>query len=236
MTKREPAGPNQGVSKRPLTVKEERDVRLKAKLAAVKAKHDRARRNRRLAIVLSSVAAVAVVAVIVTFIVVGTAPSSPASPAGASDLSDVQTWDVPGAQHVDPKTVDYKAEFGMDPPAGGPHWAGWLNCGIYTQPQQNERAVHALEHGAVWVTYDPAKVKGDALATLQKRLPDTYIVLSPYKNLPAPVVASAWGAQLKLTGVNDTGLDKFIEKYWQSPDAPEPGAPCTGGVDGPGRI
>ena len=73
----------------------------------------------------------------------------------------------------------------MDPPAGGPHWA-WLNCGIYTQPQQNERAVHALEHGAVWVTYDPDKVKGDALATLRQQLPDTYIVLSPYTSLPAP--------------------------------------------------
>jgi hypothetical protein len=233
---RKPAVPEQGVSERPLTVKEERDVRLKAKLAAVKEKHARARRHRRLAIVLSSIGALAVVAVVVTFLVVGTAPASPASPAGASDLGDVQTWDVPGAQHVDPKTVDYKAEFGMDPPAGGPHWAGWLNCGIYTQPQQNERAVHALEHGAVWVTYDAAKVKGDALAKLRKQLPDTYIVLSPYENLSAPVVASAWGAQLKLTGVDDQRLDLFIEKYWQSPDAPEPGAPCTGGVDGPGRI
>ena len=153
-----------------------------------------------------------------------------------ADVNGVQTWDVPGATHVDPKTVDYKAEFGMDPPAGGPHWAVWLNCGIYTEPQQNERAVHDLEHGAVWVTYNPDKVRGDALATLQDRIPDTYAVLSPYPGLDAPVVVSAWGAQLKLTGVDDKRLDGFIQKYWQSPDAPEPGAPCTGGVDGPGRI
>jgi hypothetical protein len=79
-------------------------------------------------------------------------------------------------------------------------------------------------------------VRGDALATLRDRIPETYAVLSPYPGLDAPVVASAWGAQMKLTGVDDKGLDKFIEKYWQSPDAPEPGAPCTGGVDGPGRI
>ena len=124
----------------------------------------------------------------------------------------------------------------MDPPAGGPHWAVWLNCGIYTEPQQNERAVHDLEHGAVWITYDANKVTGSALEALRKRVPATYAVLSPYPGLSAPVVVSAWGAQLKLTGVNDKRLDTFIQKYWQSPDAPEPGAPCTGGVDGPGRI
>ena len=227
------AAKNNRASDRPLSVKEEREQRRRAKVAAFQAGQARAKRNRLLAIVLSSVASVAVLGLVVAFVITSNAPTGEASPA---DLSAVQTWDVPGAVHVDPKPVDYKAEFGMDPPAGGPHWARWLNCGVYTQPQQNERAVHALEHGAVWVTYDPAKVSGNALATLQDRIPDTYAVLSPYPGLDAPVVASAWGAQLRLTGVDDKRLDAFIEKYWQSPDAPEPGAPCTGGVDGPGRV
>lgn len=218
---------------RPLTIKEERQQRRQAKVAAFKQGQQRAKRRRLLAIVLSSVASVAVLALVVTFVI---SSNAPAAQGPVADASGVQTWDVPGATHVDPKTVDYKAEFGMDPPAGGPHWAVWLNCGIYTEPQQNERAVHDLEHGAVWVTYNPDKVRGDALTTLQKRMPDTYAVLSPYPGLDAPVVVSAWGAQLKLTGVEDKGLDTFIQKYWQSPDAPEPGAPCTGGVDGPGRI
>ena len=217
---------------RPLSVKEEREQRRRAKVAAFKAGQARAARNRLVAIVLSCVAGVVVLGLVVTFVITTNAPAGEAS---ATDLSTVQTWDVPGAVHVDPQPVDYKAEFGMDPPAGGPHWAGWLNCGVYTQPQQNERAVHALEHGAVWVTYDPDKVRGDALAKLRDRLPDSYVVLSPYPGLDAPVVASAWGAQLKLTGADDKRLDAFIQKYWQSPDAPEPGAPCTGGVDGPGR-
>jgi hypothetical protein len=217
----------------PLTVKQEREERRRAKVEAFKRGQARAKRNRMLAIVLSSVAAAVVLALVVTFVVLG---NKPAEGSSAADLSGVRTWDVPGAQHVDPQTVDYKAEFGMDPPAGGPHWAVWLNCGIYTQPQQNERAVHSLEHGAVWIPYNADKVKGDTLAKLRDRTPDTYAVLSPYPGLDAPVVVSAWGAQLKLTGVNDKRLDGFIKKYWQSPDAPEPGAPCTGGVDGPGRL
>jgi hypothetical protein len=218
---------------RPLTIKEERQQRRQAKVAAFRQGQERAKRRRRLAIILSSVASVAILGLVVTIVVTSNAP---ATEAPAADSNGIQTWDVPAATHVDPKPVDYKAEFGMDPPAGGPHWAVWLNCGIYTEPQQNERAVHDLEHGAVWVTYNPDKVRGEALATLRDRIPATYAVLSPYPGLDAPVVASAWGAQMKLTGVDDKGLDKFIEKYWQSPDAPEPGAPCTGGVDGPGRI
>lgn len=218
---------------RPLSVKEERQQRREAKVAAFKLGQERAKRRRRLAIILSSVASVAVLGLVVAFVVTNNAP---ATKTPVADVAGVQTWDVPGAVHVDPKPVDYKAEFGMDPPAGGPHWAVWLNCGIYTEPQQNERAVHDLEHGAVWITYDANKVTGSALEALRKRVPATYAVLSPYPGLSAPVVVSAWGAQLKLTGVNDKRLDTFIQKYWQSPDAPEPGAPCTGGVDGPGRI
>ena len=57
----------------------------------------------------------------------------------------------------------------------------WLNCGIYDQPVPNENAVHSLEHGAVWVTYDATTVSGDELDALKSQLPSTYIVLSPYE-------------------------------------------------------
>src|SRR4051794_4886664 len=41
------------------------------------------------------------------------------------------------------------------PPVGGAHAAVWLNCGIYDQPVPNENAVHSMEHGAAWFTYQP---------------------------------------------------------------------------------
>jgi Protein of unknown function (DUF3105) len=46
--------------------------------------------------------------------------------------------------------------YAQNPPVGGPHDLVWLNCGIYTAPVRNENAVHSLEHGAVWVTYQPS--------------------------------------------------------------------------------
>ena len=38
---------------------------------------------------------------------------------------------------------------------GGDHFARWLACDVYDEEVPAELAVHSLEHGAVWVTYDP---------------------------------------------------------------------------------
>jgi len=61
----------------------------------------------------------------------------------------------------------------------------------------------------------------------------TYITLSPYDGLSTPVVASAWGVQLKLEDASDARLLLFIAKYKQGPETPEPGAPCSGGTGTP---
>lgn len=216
-----------------LTVKQQREARRAEKVAALKKQQAKEKRNRILGISLASVAGVAIVALVITFVVSNATPKR-----DPEDIvvADVQTWPDLTAGHVDPAPVDYAAEFGMNPPAGGPHWSAWLNCGVYTEPQQSENAVHSLEHGAVWVTYNDEQLSDEDVQALRDQLPDSYIVLSPYTGLDAPVVASAWGAQVKLDGVDDTRLTDFVEKYWKSPNVPEPGARCDGAVDGPGKI
>lgn len=120
------------------------------------------------------------------------------------------------------------------PPAGGEHHPTWLNCGVYTESVPNVYAVHALEHGAVWVTYDPG-INQEALAALREHLPSSYVILSPFVGLPSPIVLSAWNAQLPVDSPDDPRLPRFFEEYWRNQNVPEPGALCTGGIDGPGR-
>ena len=120
------------------------------------------------------------------------------------------------------------------PPAGGEHHPTWLNCGIYRAPVPNVYAVHSMEHGAVWVTYDP-KLGADALAALREHLPSSYVILSPFEGIPSPIVLSAWNVQLRLNSPDDPRLPQFFEEYWRSQNVPEPGALCTGGLDGPER-
>jgi hypothetical protein len=116
------------------------------------------------------------------------------------------------------------------PPVGGAHRPVWQNCGRYDEPIENEYAVHSLEHGAVWITYRP-DLPADALAQLRDLLNgQVYTLLSPYPNLPAPVVASAWGAQLQMNSAADPRLPWFITQYRQGSQTPEPGATCSDGV------
>jgi hypothetical protein len=173
---------------------------------------------------------VLVVAAIVASIVFAPKPAVEYSAGGTgSKIEGVQTYENTSL-HVDGK-VDYP----QTPPAGGSHNPVWLNCGIYSQPVPNENAVHSMEHGAVWITYDAKKMSAGDLKHLKGLLPSTYIVLSPYEGLPSPIVLSGWNHQLKLDSVNDPRIPKFLEEYWRNQDVPEPSAACTGGLDAPGK-
>ena len=225
-----------------LTVKQQRDARRAEKVAALKKKQAAEKRNARIGwIVGGSLGAIAIAAIVTLIVVTATPKPDPSS----IKIEGVKTFELAAGNHVDaaegvdpanPPTVDYEADYGMNPPAGGNHWSGWLNCGIYTEPQQNERAVHALEHGAIWVTYNPDELSDSEITKLQDSVPSTYMVVSPYPGLKAPVVASAWGYQVELDGVDDPRLESFITKYKESPDGPEYGASCSGAIDGPGKI
>ena len=53
-----------------------------------------------------------------------------------------------------------------------------------------ERLVHSLEHGAVWITYQPDLPAAQIDVLRQLARSDEYLIVSPYPGLPAPVVVS----------------------------------------------
>jgi hypothetical protein len=146
---------------------------------------------------------------------------------GAPGLEGVLLVDDLSPEHRDDEDIDYE----QVPPIGGPHDPEWLACGAYDEPVRDENAVHDLEHGTVWITYDPA-LADDGVATLEGFLPEDGI-LSPYDGLPAPVVITVWGAQLQLTGPDDPRLPLFLDEYGDGGTAPEAFASCEGGTDDP---
>ncbi|MEV6176397.1 DUF3105 domain-containing protein [Streptomyces sp. NPDC052016] len=140
----------------------------------------------------------------------------------------VRTWQgTLGRTHVT-KTVKYPTE----PPVGGDHHQAWMNCDgdVYTKALNNMNAVHSLEHGAVWVTYNSkaAKADVDALAAKVEKTP--YTLMSPDEKQADPIMLTAWGHQRTVTGASDPNVDKFFEKFVQGEQTPEPGAACTGGL------
>jgi len=202
-------------------VAETSEQQRRKKLNQIKREEARKHRRRMMVSVAAGVVIVLALAGGITWGVLASRPEKIA-------LSGVQTFKVASRNHV---TTPVK--YAQTPPVGGDHNPTWLNCGIYDQPVPNENAVHDLEHGAVWITYRP-DLPADQVAELQKLArSQTYITLSPYDGLSTPVVASAWGVQLKLEDASDARLLLFIAKYKQGPQTPEPGAPCSGGTGTP---
>ena len=106
----------------------------------------------------------------------------------------------------------------------------WQNCGFYTEYIDNTRGVHALEHGAVWITYDP-DLPQDQIDHLEDQGRTAVRPGQPYPGMDAPVIASVWGKQIKLDGAFDDRLDPFISRYRKNPDnSPEPNGICWSGV------
>ena len=146
---------------------------------------------------------------------------------GDAALDDVVDFDYAGGQHLDGELT-----YTESPPVGGQHNNVWQNCGYYAAPVASWHAVHSLEHGAVWITYQP-DLPDDQVATLREMAEEMdYILVSPYPGLDAPVVASSWNHQLRLQSATDPGLDAFIREYREGPDTPERGALCSQGNAG----
>jgi hypothetical protein len=145
-----------------------------------------------------------------------------------TQLAGIQVRSFEGGLHVDP-TV--RVAYTFSPPIGGVHDYSWAACNgvVYPEAVRSENLVHSLEHGAVWIAYNPDQVTGDALDTLSAKVQNQpYTVMSPYPGLDQPISLQSWGHQLKLADAGDPRIDQFIaalriNQYTH----PEPGASCN---------
>lgn len=197
-----------------------------ARLEAVRKQQRDSARPRKAVIVAASVAVVGLVGGVLWVVVGASDSGSPTQ--GKVALTGMQTYSNLARDHVS-GTVAYP----QTPPVGGKHSKTWQNCGVYSAPVPNEEAIHSLEHGAMWITYRPDLAASDLAALLDDVSGEPYALVSPYPGLPSPIVASAWGVQLKLTAARDPRLKSFINTYKSGDTAPEPGGECTGGTGTP---
>ncbi|WP_158630530.1 DUF3105 domain-containing protein [Nocardioides daphniae] len=123
-------------------------------------------------------------------------------------------------------TVNYP----QNPPVGGDHAPVWMNCAAYDVPVDPGMAVHSMEHGAVWLAYDPGLPSEDVDALRALTSSNGFVLVSPVEDMDSPVAATAWGRQLTQDSVDLSRLSAFVNTFAQGPQTPELGAPCTGGM------
>jgi len=130
-------------------------------------------------------------------------------------------------ERTDRSHTNQAVSYERTPPVGGPHNPAWLDCNAstYDQPVSNEQAVHALEHGAVWISYQP-DVATSTVSSLESRLAN-YSFLSPVPDQDSPIKLTAWGNQLSVQSADDPRIEAFLNAFRGGPQAPEPGATCN---------
>ncbi len=146
-------------------------------------------------------------------------------------VGEVMSSSVSAANHV-----LCPGAFETSPPMSGDHFPAWQNCGFYDRAVRDETATHSLEHGAVWIAYDPdlETAMVDEIRALTQT--DDHFLAAPYPGLKNPIVLSAWQRQVAVDTISDPAVASFVADQLGrvSKTAPEAGVSCEGGVGEPG--
>ena len=155
--------------------------------------------------------------------------------AGDISAEDLEYPFVAQQEHVDAASGwNGKPPFyEMSPPVGGNHLSVWQTCtgSVYEAPIADGNAVHSLEHGAVWLTYDPELVDQahvDALSLLINGR--DYSLMSPYPGQGVPVSLQSWGNRYQTDDPADPAIEEYLDTYILNElFNPEINATCSGG-------
>jgi hypothetical protein len=180
-------------------------------------------------LIAAAVAVVVFAAAVITYAVVQVNAANADKVQSVDQIADVRTYD----QYSEPQDhVETAVQYSESPPVGGPHAPppAWADCTgtVYSVDIRHENAVHSLEHGAVWITYDAdalSQADIDTLAALVENEPGR--MLSPYAGLDSPISVQSWGHQLKVDSAGDPRIKQFADLLTLNNEfTPEPGASC----------
>ncbi len=114
--------------------------------------------------------------------------------------------EIMGRNHVSENT---EVKYNSNPPTSGPHSEISANWGIYEEPIKDSRAVHALEHGGIWITYkNLPKEDIDKLKNLADKHP-TSSILSPREENDSNIAVVSWGRIMKFDKLTEEVLSKI---------------------------
>ena len=141
---------------------------------------------------------------------------------GASDA------DLLGEQRLNPPADHIQRTEQMnilagEPPTGGPHFPQPQRQGTYDVPIEDGNAVHALEHGLIWVSYNPELVTEEQISALEDVADDFRrdMVLSPRPENDMPIAVVSWERILRLEDVDAELMREFANTNRNR--SPEPG-------------
>jgi hypothetical protein len=177
-------------------------------------------------LIIAAVVVVLFAVAVIGYAAMAVAKKNAETVTSVSQIAGVKTYKyASGQQHTtEPQ------QYSESPPVGGPHDPNWADCTgtVYKVDIRHENAVHSLEHGAVWITYNPDKVSKADVATLAELVDGvSHRLMSPYKGLDSPISLQSWNHQLKVSKVTDKRIKQFADFLTENDKFyPEIGASC----------
>ncbi|MFC4552340.1 DUF3105 domain-containing protein, partial [Halorussus sp. GCM10023401] len=97
-------------------------------------------------------------------------------------------------------------------PTSGWHYSRPAEWGFYDQALPDERVVHNLEHGGIWITHK--NVSDSTLSQLQQLATDypKSVVITQRSENDAPLAVASWGQLMKLQSFDRERIVEFIEQ------------------------
>lgn len=145
----------------------------------------------------------------------------------SKEVAGTEVFSIVSREHIESGTPG--SNYNSDPPTSGPHWPNDANKGIYDKELPDKQLIHNLEHGFIWISYQPgnadlqsstssAGIKGatqeevNQLKSIVEK--DGWkIVMEPRAKDQAKIVLAAWGRVLKLDGFDQKRVKDFISSY-----------------------
>ena len=143
----------------------------------------------------------------------------------ARSIEGISAVEYPAGEHN-----DAAIKYDKSPPFGGQHANAWADCTgtVYPNPIRSENAVHSMEHGAIWITYQPGLAEDQVEKLSDKVDGESQMMMSPYTGLTSPISLQAWGYQLFVDNADDPRVDRFItDLRLNEVTTPEYGASCA---------
>jgi Protein of unknown function (DUF3105) len=184
-------------------------------------------RRRRLLLLGGGLVAVAAIAAgaVVAAVVLGGGSSTDETLRAAG--CTIEKKPAQGRQHVQQLARGFK--YNTFPPTSGPHYPVPATWDIYTEPVEQFRLVHNLEHGGLIVQYG-SDVPESAVAEIREWYLDdpNGIIVAPLPALGDKIALAAWtapdaapgqvpgpgqGVLAKCTGFDEAAFDAFKDTY-----------------------
>jgi hypothetical protein len=145
----------------------------------------------------------------------------------AANLKGTRTDLVSGAPAITQTHLTTAIDYSdySNPPSYGPHHGPIFDddggsitprpTGIYTTEQPDEDLVHNLEHGHVWISYNPQSISATDKAALEAFVTaggtNNGVIVTPRAANTSAIVLTSWAHQTSLTSFNATTIRDFIE-------------------------